>query len=33
MLLSKANGCLPHDLLVAKLEGYGDNEKELYLIL
>ena len=33
MDLSKAFNCLPHDLLVAKLEAYGLNTKTLKLML
>ena len=32
MDLSKAYGCLPHDLLVGKLEPYGVGKADLNLI-
>ena len=32
MDLSKAYECIPHDLLIAKLEAYGFHEKSLRLI-
>ena len=32
MDLSKAYDCLPHDLMVAKLEAYGISKESLQLI-
>ena len=32
MNLSKAYDCLPHDLMVAKLEAYGISKESLQLI-
>ena len=33
MDLAKANGCLPQDLLIAKLEAYGLRNGSLHLLL